>query len=175
MKRFSTWKLLRKIQRIQMRGPFTYKMPLTIWTWNIPSLVTCLIQVRNREYLPGWIPPSPISCSHTLGHTRHIILPRYALWCFVCFTFIVLPPLLCGRPRDRCRPCDRLRRRWHFFFFSRASRQANPLEHSDITHFLPSHACIRNCYYFLYDPTLMHSLLLLPAFIPYLLILNCLV
>ena len=48
------------------------------------------------------------------------------------------------------------------------------LEHSDIAHFFPSHACIRTATV-LYDPTLMHSLFLLLAFIPYLLILNCLV
>ena len=50
-----------------------------------------------------------------------------------------------------------------------------PLEHSDIAHLFPSQACIRPATVFLYDPTPMHSLLLLPAFIPYLLILNCLV
>ena len=97
MKMFSTWKLLRKIQRFRTRGPFIFHMPLACWTWNIPPPVICLTQVRNREYIPGWIPPSPISCSHTLGHTRHSILPRYAfvmlcLLCIYCF-FPLLSPV----------------------------------------------------------------------------------
>ena len=93
MKMFSTWKLLRKIQRIRIRGPFISQMPLTIWTWNIPPPVICLTQVRNRENIPGSIPPSPISCSLTLGHIRPNILPRYALWCYVFFIFTVSSPL----------------------------------------------------------------------------------
>ena len=58
---------------------------------------------------------------------------------------LFLPPLLSGRPRDRCRPCDRLRRRWHFFLFSRASRQAPPLI-IPISPIPFSHAYIRFCY-----------------------------
>ena len=114
MKMFSIWKLLRKIQRIRIRGPFICHMPLEWWTWNIPPPVICVTEVQNREYIPGWIPLSPISCSHTLGHTRHIILPCYALWCFDCSVIYCVPPslLLSGRPWDRCRyPCDRLHRR----------------------------------------------------------------
>ena len=90
MKMFSTWKLLRKIQRIRIRGPFISRMPLAIWTWNIPPPVICLTQVRNRENIPGWIPPSPISCSHTLGHTpaQHIAMLCFVMLCLLyiyCF------------------------------------------------------------------------------------------
>ena len=49
--------------------------------------VICLTQVRNRENIPGWFSPSPISCSHTLGHTRHSILPRYS-FVMLCLLYI---------------------------------------------------------------------------------------
>ena len=66
-----------------------------------------------------------------------------------CFMFalylLFLPPLPSGRPRARYCPCDRLRRRWHFFFFSRASRQA-PALIIPISPIPFSHACIRFCY-----------------------------
>ena len=88
MKMFSIWKLLRKIQRIQIRSPFISRMPLAVWTWNIPPPVICLTQVRNRENIPGWIPPSPISCSHTLGHTRHSLLPSTLCFVMLCLLYI---------------------------------------------------------------------------------------
>ena len=152
-------KVAQKIQRIRIRGLFTCQMPLTSWTWNIPPPVIYLIQVRNRENIPGWIPPSPISCSHTLGHTRHNILPRYALWCFdwsVTY-YAPSPLLLSSRPQDRCCPCDRLRRRRPLL--ARATRQAPPLI-IPISPIPFSHACIRFLLLLLFAPILMHSLLL---------------
>ena len=49
-----------------------------------------------------------------------------------------------------------------------------PIDHSDIAHSLLSYACIRTAISS-YDPIMMHSLFLLPAFMPYLFILNFLV
>ena len=140
---FSIWKLLRKIQRIRIRGPFICHMPLTIWTWNFSPPVICLTQVQNREYIPGWTFPSPISCSHTFVTPGtaycHVMLCDALFALYLLF----LPPLLSDRPRDRCRPCDRLRRRWPLL--ARATRQAPPLiiPISPIPFY---HACIRFCY-----------------------------
>ena len=59
---------------------------------------------------------------------------------------LFLPPLLSGRPRDRCWcPSVRLRRRRPFFPFSGASREAPPLI-IPISPIPFSHACIRFCY-----------------------------
>ena len=86
MKKFSTWKLLRKTRRTQIRYPHTCQMALTIWTWNIPPSVICVTYVRNRENIPGWISPSPLSYSPALEppsfaccHVMHLCA------CIYCF------------------------------------------------------------------------------------------
>ena len=144
MKIIYIWKLIRKMRRIRIRYPHTCQRLLAIWTWNRPPPVICLTQVRNRENIPGLIPPSTISCSHTLDHTWHNILPCHALCYIVCFVFTVSSPSFSlDRPQDRHRRCceQLLRRRPDHF--NRASRQAfPPFDHPDIAYFL-STACIR--------------------------------
>ena len=87
---------------------------------------------------------------------------------------LFLPPLLFGRPRDDA-DAPVVDYVTDDPSLSEQPGKQTPLGHSDIAHLFPSQACIRPATVFLYDPTPMHSLLLLPAFIPYLLILNCLV
>ena len=127
MKKFSTWKLLRKTRRIQIRYPHTCQRLLAIWTWNIPPPVICLTQVRNRENFPGWVPPSSVSCSTALGHTRHCLLSCHVLCYLVFLVFTVSSPSfsLDRRWDRRRRCCVRLRRR-RPDHFNRASRQAFP-------------------------------------------------
>ena len=60
---------------------------------SIPPPVICLTYARNRENFPGWVPPSSVSCSTALGHTRHCLSPCYALCYIVCFVFTVPSPL----------------------------------------------------------------------------------
>ena len=93
MKILYTWKLIRTTRRIQIRSPFVRHMSLTIRTWNRPPPVICLTNVRNRENIPGWVPPSSVSCSTALRHTRHCLLSCHTLCSIVCFIFIVSSPL----------------------------------------------------------------------------------
>ena len=175
MKMFSIWKLLRKIQRIRIRGPFISQMPLTIWTWNIPPPVICVTQVRNRENIPGWISPFTYSCRHTLGHTRHVVLPRYALWCYVCFIFTISPSSSLVDPETAADVPGIYYVTDDPSFLSEKPGKQTLLEHSDIAHFFPSHACIRTatafCMILLWCITCFCYLLI----VTYLLILNRLV
>jgi hypothetical protein len=54
--------------------------------------VICLTNVRNREYFPGWDPPSSVTCITTLGHTRHCVC--LVLYCVTLFAvyLLFLPP-----------------------------------------------------------------------------------
>ena len=79
-------------------------------------------------------------------HLAPLIVMPYIVMLMFALYLLFLPPLLSGRPRDRCWcPCERLRRRRPFFPFSGASRQAPPLI-IPISPIPFSHACIRFCY-----------------------------
>ena len=94
IEKLCTWKLLRSTRRTQIRYPHIRVMPLNTQTCNRPPPVICLTYVRNREYFPGWVPPSSISCRHTLRHTRHCVC--LVLYCVTLFAvyLLFLPPLL---------------------------------------------------------------------------------
>src|SRR3989337_3951004 len=65
---------------------------------SIPPPVICLTYVRNRENIPGWVPPSSVSCSTALGHTRHCVC--HVLYCVTLLALYLLfpPPSLFDRP-----------------------------------------------------------------------------
>ena len=104
--------------------------------------------VRKRE-TPGILSRMfPPVVGITYYRVRAHLAPLIVMSCIIMHMFalylLFLPPLLSGRPVDRCYPCDGLRRR-RSFLFSRASRQAPPLI-IPISPIPFSHACIRFCY-----------------------------
>ena len=80
--------------------------------------------------------------SRSISNVQHWVrsLPalHIAMACIVLHLFasylLFLPPLLSGRPRDYRRRSRVRLHPWRPNLFSRASRQANPLEHAYITH-----------------------------------------
>ena len=106
----------------------------------------------------------------TFCHDMHFVLHLIARYLFrsrICF--LSVDPETAVDPeydydRRRSDPC------------SRASRQANPLDHSDIAHSFSLLSCIRYCYSCCsVAPILMHSLMLSPVVDTLPVILSCLV
>ena len=132
------WKLLRTTRRTRLHYPHTCQMPLTIWTWNIPPLVIYLTQVRNRENIPGSFPPPPFSCSHTLGHTRHILLPCYACGAMLLYIYCFFPLFSPVDPETDVAPVIDYVDDDTSSFSTELPGKQTLLEHPDIAHFFLS-------------------------------------
>ena len=128
MKILSTWKLLRTTRRTRIRYPHIRVMPLATRTCNRPPPVICLTDIRNRENLPGRVPPSSLACNVAIDHFRHRLSPCLVLCAFVCFIFIVSsPPFSPVDLRDRWRcPGDRLLHRRRFLFCLQSNQASKP-------------------------------------------------
>ena len=151
MKILSTWKLLRTTRRFRIRSPFVRHTPLTYRTRNFPPPV----HLSDRHPEPGKLsrmfsPFVGITYYRDWAHLVSILVMSCIVMHLFALYSLFLPPLLSGRPRDRCWcPCDRLRR-WRPLLLTWATRQAPPL----IILISPipfSHACIRfwYCYWLL--------------------------
>ena len=128
MKMFSIWKLLRKIQLIQMRRS-VYLLDASNYLNMEHSPSGHLSDTGQEPGIPSRL-NSPFTCivQHYVRSTLVLLFAMSCLVMYLCALYLLfLPPLLSGRPRDWCCPCDRLRRRRSFFPFSGASRQALPL------------------------------------------------
>ena len=159
MKKFSTWKLIRKIQRIWICHPLTCHMLLAWWTCNLPLRFICLTDARSRENIPRYFPAPTATCSTAVDHLgiaySHVMICDY----FCCHVFIYFFPLFFpGRSRHWRGPWGLLHHR-QLFFSDKASRQAKPPWSCLYRLFLLSYACIRIATVIVpILPILMHSL-----------------
>jgi hypothetical protein len=140
-----TWKVISSTRRTRICYPHIRVMPLNTRTCNRPPLAICLTNVRNRENFPGWDPPSSVTCSTALRHTRPCLSSCLACVIIVCFIFIVSSPSSLDRPPRPPSPtllCTATSSTTSSFQQSFQASIPPSFDHPDIAYIL-STACIR--------------------------------